>query len=110
MIIVGLIWRAIDNLTIIRLAYALIICWESITAILAWSAVISMVFKYRLGVTFAKLALIFAILLYFLGFLIIGGEWFEMWQSSVWNATHTAAYLVIIFLLILRCYSCESKP
>jgi predicted small integral membrane protein len=38
------------------------------------------------------------------GFLIIAGEWFQMWQSEVWNAQGTAFNLAIlygVFILIL---------
>jgi len=35
--------------------------------------------------------LLLAWLLYFVGFLTIGGEWFTMWQSSRWNGQPDAA-------------------
>jgi predicted small integral membrane protein len=50
------------------------------------------------------LALVF--LLYFIGFVTIGGEWFTMWQSAVWNGQAkavmflTCAMLVLIVLLV----------
>jgi predicted small integral membrane protein len=56
------------------------------------------------GLAAAGLALVF--LLYFVGFVIVGGEWFAMWQSSVWNGQAkavmflTCAMLVLIVLLV----------
>src|SRR5207253_1339349 len=44
--------------------------------------------------------------LYFVGFVFVGGEWFSMWQSAVWNGQAkavmflTCAMLVLIVLLL----------
>lgn len=39
-------------------------------------------------IAIAGLALGFA--LYFFGFMIVGGEWFQMWQSAQWNLQEAA--------------------
>ena len=45
-------------------------------------------------------------LLYYIGFIAIGGEWFAMWQSSTWNGQQSAfrfltcAMLVMIVVLV----------
>jgi len=41
------------------------------------------------------------ILLWFVFFIIIGGEWFLMWQSKNWNGQANAFFLTISFLLFL---------
>jgi predicted small integral membrane protein len=42
-----------------------------------------------------------AMLLFFIFFITIAGEWFLMWQSDQWNAQQTAFSLTTIFLLAL---------
>lgn len=39
--------------------------------------------------------------LFFLGFLVIGGEWFKMWQSETWNAQAAAFRFAACFGLAL---------
>jgi predicted small integral membrane protein len=39
--------------------------------------------------------------LYFFGFLVVGGEWFQMWQSQTWNGQQGAFRFVASFGLIL---------
>ncbi len=42
-------------------------------------------------------------LLWFTGFISIGGEWFLMWQSTQWNATQ-AAFRIFVNLSIILVY------
>ena len=35
--------------------------------------------------TLAVVGLTVGLLLYIVGFITIGGEWFAMWQSAIWN-------------------------
>jgi predicted small integral membrane protein len=41
-------------------------------------------------------------LVWFFGFMVIGGEWFQMWQSPRWNGQEAAFrfYLTILAVLI----------
>jgi predicted small integral membrane protein len=41
-------------------------------------------------------------IVWFFGFMVIGGEWFQMWQSSQWNGQEAAFrfYLTILAVLI----------
>ena len=54
----------------------------------------------------ASCGLVLVFLLYYVGFVVIGGEWFSMWQSQVWNGQAkavmflTCAMLVLIVLLL----------
>jgi predicted small integral membrane protein len=40
-------------------------------------------------------------LVWFIGFLAIGGEWFAMWQSQVWNGQQPAFRIFASILLVL---------
>ena len=40
-------------------------------------------------------------LVWFLGFLTIGGEWFLMWQSETWNGQEPAFRFYVTILLVL---------
>ena len=41
-------------------------------------------------------------LVWFFGFMVVGGEWFQMWQSPSWNGQEPAFrfYLTILAVLI----------
>jgi predicted small integral membrane protein len=39
--------------------------------------------------------------LYFFGFLVVGGEWFQMWQSQTWNGQEAAFRFAASFALVL---------
>ena len=45
----------------------------------------------------AVAGLTWGIILWFTGFITIGGEWFLMWQSDVWDGRQSAFRLVVIF-------------
>jgi predicted small integral membrane protein len=51
----------------------------------------------------AVAGIITGILIWFLGFEIIGGEWFSMWQSVTWNGLAAAERVLsfLFFVLIL---------
>jgi predicted small integral membrane protein len=40
-------------------------------------------------------------LVWFIGFLAVGGEWFAMWQSQVWNGQQPAFRIFASILLVL---------
>jgi predicted small integral membrane protein len=40
-------------------------------------------------------------LLWFTGFMVIGGEWFAMWQSKEWNGVPSAFRFDVVLLLVL---------
>jgi predicted small integral membrane protein len=43
-----------------------------------------------------------AFLVWFFGFMVIGGEWFQMWQSQSWNGQQAAfrIYMTVLAVLI----------
>jgi predicted small integral membrane protein len=92
-----LMWRAITSEWVHHLAYAAIIAAELVTSVLclagAWRLFQSreapaQQFNTAKHVAVAGLAAGFA--LYFFGFLVVGGEWFQMWQSQTWNGQEAA--------------------
>ncbi len=47
------------------------------------------------------LGLTFGLLLYGFGITIVGGEWFAMWQSKIWNGLDSAARFMLLDGLVL---------
>ncbi len=102
-----LMWRAITNPGIQKLAYYLIITWEIIAALTCWLGCFILVLKIKHSDfdSYKKtgfIGLFLGFLLYMVGFLIIGGEWFSMWQSPHWNGQMKAGLFLnfIMFVMI----------
>lgn len=104
--------RAITDPTLQKLAYWSIIVTEALIAIVClWGAWrLSAARHDRRAFIAAKrpaaVGLLLVWLLYYVGFVIVGGEWFSMWQSKIWNGQATAvdfltcAMFVTIVLLL----------
>ena len=78
-----LMWRAIDNPSVWHAAYLLIIFTELLAAVLCWLGAVQLL--RTKDKTLAMYGLSVGLVLYLFGFMIIGGEWFAMWQSQIWN-------------------------
>jgi predicted small integral membrane protein len=92
-----LTWRAIDTPSIWHAAYALIILGEALTCIAYTIATVSLLKTLRSSAAqfnrakrFAYIATGLGFLVWFTGFMVIGGEWFAMWQSPDWNGQPAA--------------------
>jgi predicted small integral membrane protein len=90
-------WRAVHSAFVYKSFYASIISWEALTAILTWGGAVLLLRKMRSPAsTFnrtkrvAVAALTMGLLMWFVAFLSIGGEWFLMWQSKTWNGQDAA--------------------
>ncbi len=101
-------WRAIHNSRLHHLMYISIILVELCIAITFLMGSVKMIRNYRSSAeTFQSskkltiTALASAMLLFFIFFISIAGEWFLMWQSEQWNAQETVFSLCTIFLLAL---------
>lgn len=100
-------WRAIDSPVAHHAAYGLIIAVEMIVAACCWVGSWQLyrtrndpvAFNRTKGLAITGLTLGF--LLWFTGFMTIGGEWFLMWQSEVANAQQAAFRLVAILAIML---------
>ncbi|MFD1829569.1 DUF2165 domain-containing protein [Streptomyces desertarenae] len=91
-----LMWRAIESPALQDAAYVAIIVWETLSALVLLLATWLWVTGLRRGACdrarrASTLGLVMVLLLFGLGFIAIGGEWFAMWQSSDWNGLDAAA-------------------
>jgi predicted small integral membrane protein len=100
--------RAITNPVIQRYAYYLIIAWELLTATTCWSGCVVLLSKIKApsaqfnhAKQIAFIGLFFGFLLYMVGFIIIGSEWFSMWQSTTWNAQSTAGLFLSLIMFVM---------
>ncbi len=101
------LWRAIHSPTIHHTVYGLIIGTETVIAALCWFGGFRLYKNIKDPVAFnrakslAILGLTLGFLLWFTGFMTIGGEWFLMWQSEVANGQQAAFRLVVIIVVTL---------
>lgn len=100
-------WRAIDSPWLHHGLYWFIILVEAAIAILCWLGGFRLLssinessrFNKAKGVAITGLTL--GIVLWFTGFITVGGEWFLMWQSETWNGQEAAFRLVVILGIVL---------
>jgi predicted small integral membrane protein len=105
-------WRAITSPSMHRVAYTTIIAWEvvggGLCAIGAW----------RIGrarrqsqpdvdraKTTGTIGLMAVFALWTFAFIVVGSEWFQMWQSATWNGRDVAIGHAILSLLVLMWFS-----
>ena len=101
-------YRAITSPALHHTAYALIIAAEITIAVLCWIGAYILVRNLRAKATtfngaktFAILGLTLGLLLWQVGFMSIGGEWFGMWQSKEWDGVPSAFRFVVVILGVL---------
>ena len=102
----------ITNPALQAIAYWLIIATEAVMSMLCLGGAWRLFCARGNGAAFvaakpmAACGLVIVFLLYYVGFVVIGGEWFSMWQSATWNGQSKAvmflscAAMVLIVLLI----------
>lgn len=105
-------YRAITNPMLQSIGYWLIIATEWVMSALCLAGASKLFRARRSHAAFiaakplAACGLVLVFLLYFMGFVVVGGEWFCMWQSQIWNGQAkavmflTCAMLVLIVLLM----------
>jgi predicted small integral membrane protein len=101
-------YRAITNPALQHLVYAVIIAVEVIIAVLCWIGAILLGYRlhsdaalFNRAKTFAIVGLTLGFLLWQVGFMSIGSEWFGMWQSQQWNGVPSAFRFMMTFLAVL---------
>jgi predicted small integral membrane protein len=104
----GLRGRAISDPTLHHVGYWLIILGEGLTGLLFAAATVMLVRALRAPAAAfhraKRLAMLGAALgftVWFTGFMVIGGEWFAMWQSPTWNGQEAAFRFYVTILLVL---------
>jgi predicted small integral membrane protein len=104
-----LIYRRIDAPVLWRAAYAMIIFGEGLTGLgLAAAAVamsrrlLSSKTSFHQAKRWVAIGAMIGFVVWFFGFMVVGGEWFAMWQSPKWNGQEAAFrfYLTILAVLI----------
>lgn len=100
-------WRALTSPVVHLGAYAGIVVWEAVAAILLWTGAVSLV-RAALGAgpyeparRLASVALVVGLLLWLVAFVTLGGEWFLMWQSRTWNGLDASGRNFAIQALVL---------
>jgi len=101
-------YRAITDPTLHRAVYALIIATEGAIALLCWIGALQLLRQIRADAiafnrskAFAVIGLTLGFLLWQVGFMTIGGEWFGMWQSAQWNGVPSAFRFVVVITAVL---------
>jgi len=99
-------WRSIQSAVFHHFMYVLIILWEVFVFALLAIGTLQMFRSIKSdSVTFeeakvkAKSGFVCGVILWFLVFVSVGGEWFLMWQSEKWNGQQNGFLLTICFLL-----------
>lgn len=101
-------YRAITEPLLHTAVYALIIFWEFMVAILCLAGALQLLRHIKVdALTFNRakflsiLGLSSGFALWFFGFMVVGGEWFCMWQSPDWNGQESAFRFVVCIVLVL---------
>ena len=94
-------WRGITSPSLHHVFYAVIITWETLSAVVCWIGAIkcfrarsSSAMEFNRAKDAAICGLILILLLFTVVFLGVGGEWFMMWQSAAWNAQPAAFRMI----------------
>ena len=101
-------YRSINNPLFFHAGYIFIIVMEMLMAVCclkgSW-----LLFKnvrkdaaiFYASKNWAVAGILIGIIIWFLGFEVVGGEWFAMWQSPVWNGLGAAERIVSFLTLVL---------
>lgn len=98
----NMMWRAITSPGLADAFYIAIIAWELLTALVLIAGFIACVRNHIAGHPLStahqlsNLGWVMQLTLFGVGFIAIGGEWFQMWQSSKWNGLSAALQNLII--------------
>jgi len=89
--------RAITAPILHKAFYASIILWEAVTGLLIgigtwklWCARSAPAAEWQRAKTWAIVGLTGSLCQWYVAFITVGGEWFLMWQSRIWNGQEAA--------------------
>lgn len=101
-------YRAITSPALHTAGYVLIIAAETLTAILCWIGAFCMLGRvgsdarsFNRSKQWAIAGLAVGFLVWQVGFMSIGGEWFGMWMSPTWNGIQSAFRFFITIIAVL---------
>ena len=105
----ALLYRRVTSPALWQAGYALIILGEGLCGIALAVAAISLAGRLRSDSVrfnhakrFVIIGAALGFVVWFFGFMVIGGEWFSMWQSPTWNGQEAAFrfYMTILAVFI----------
>lgn len=92
-----LTWRAIASPGLQKVVYGAIIATETTIAVLCLAGAVKLALAlgcsgvdFEQAKTLSIYGLTLAFLFWFVGFMVVAGEWFTMWQSADWNGQQPA--------------------
>ncbi len=101
----ALMWRAIESSAFHTIAYWGLIIAEGVFSLLAFIGVYHMAKNLRApghlfnrSKAFGFYAFMLGFAIWFFGFVVIGSEWFAMWQSQIWNGKETAMDITTVWV------------
>lgn len=104
----ALMYRSITSPTLWAVAYWAIIFAEGVTCVLFLFAALRLWQARNLsGAEFdaakwtVALAAMVGFLVWFFGFMVVGGQWFAMWQSPNWNGQEAAFKFYVTIMAVL---------
>ncbi len=99
--------RAVTAPALWQAGYALIIAGEAATGLCFAAGTVALLGRLRAPAAHFQRAKRLCLagaglgfLVWFLGFMVIGGEWFQMWQSSTWNGQQAAFRFYVTLLAV----------
>jgi predicted small integral membrane protein len=99
-------YRSITHDGFYHAAYIFIIAFETAMAYFFITSTIQMYTqlkgdkeKFNSSKKNAYIGICLGLVLWFVGFTVIGGEWFSMWQSADWNGLDPADRITTFFML-----------
>jgi len=112
-------YRAIENPTLWHAGYWGIIVGEGLTCLFLLLGGLRLVqarnasaAEFQAAKSMAMIGATLGFLVWFVGFMAVGGEWFLMWQSPTWNGQQAAFrfYMSILAVMILVLQHDEELP
>ena len=101
-------YRSLHNSFLFHAGYIVIILMEFIMTFCClkggWQMIRQIkadVEQFHAAKNWAVAGIIVGILVWFIGFHVIGGEWFVMWQSPTWNGLAAAERMLSVLILVL---------
>jgi predicted small integral membrane protein len=111
-----LMWRAVTDLRLQQATYVTIITWQALTALVLWLGIARLLravsadrAEFARARGLAVVGLTMGLLLYAVGFLVVAGEWFAMWQSYTWNGQATTG-IFVLFIGVALLHLCGPEP
>lgn len=104
----ALMGRAITEPALWSIGYWLIILTEAAIGLILAFAALQLTMNARAAASrfnpvkkYAVIGVGLGFLLWFTGFMVVGGEWFAMWQSKTWNGQEAAFRFYMTLLAVV---------